>query len=224
MARQPKFRKNNNFAIRLFSAGILIPLYLVLIYSGPPFSLILGGLVILCLFIEWGNLCLKNPFSLWKKLFFILLGTLYLSTAIYWLIPYLIFSEGWKFLFWLLFLVWGTDSASYMGGRLLGGPKLAPSISPHKTWAGFMTGMAGGSIIGYFTALWLLPGIFSLLSIFSLVLIAQGGDLLESQVKRWSYVKDSSPLIPGHGGFLDRLDSLIAVSFALALWQIVRNI
>lgn len=222
MAQQPKFRKKHNLPTRLLSAGVLIPLSLGLLYMGPPTSLIFGGLVSLCLFIEWGFLCVKNPFPLWKKFFFVLFGTLYLSIATYWLIPYLMFAEGWKFLFWLLFLVWSTDTASYVGGRLLGGPKLAPAISPNKTWAGFIGGIVGGTIVGYFTALWLLPGIFSLHSIILLVLIAQGGDLLESQAKRWSRVKDSSPLIPGHGGFLDRLDSLIAVSFALAVWQILR--
>ncbi len=123
-------------------------------------------------------------------------------------------------MYWLLFLVWSTDSAAYAGGRLLQGPKLAPSISPRKTWSGFIVGMIGGTIVGYATSFWLVPYAFNLPGIVLLVLLAQGGDLLESMVKRWSHVKDSSLLIPGHGGCLDRLDSFLAVSFVLALWQV----
>ncbi len=123
-------------------------------------------------------------------------------------------------MYWLLFLVWSTDSVAYATGRLLKGPKLAPSISPNKTWSGFMGGMIGGTAIGYETSFWLFPGVFNFAGIALLVFIAQGGDLLESMCKRWSNVKDSSFLIPGHGGFLDRLDSFLAISFALALWQI----
>ena len=123
-------------------------------------------------------------------------------------------------MYWLLFLVWSIDSAAYAGGRLLQGPKLAPSISPHKTWSGFFAGMIGGTVVGYATSFWLVPFVFSLPGIVLLVVIAQGGDLLESLAKRWSQVKDSGVLIPGHGGFLDRLDSFLAVSFTLALWQV----
>lgn len=221
MAQQPKFRKNKNFQTRLISAAFLIPLSLGLIYMGPPTSLILGGIVILCLFIEWGILCLKSPLPFFPKLLFIILGTFYVGFSIYWVIPYLALNEGWKLIFWLLFLVWSTDSFAYLGGRMMGGPKLAPSISPNKTWSGFMAGMVGGTFVGYSAGLWLLPGIFSFAAIIVLVLVAQAGDLLESQAKRWSQVKDSSSLIPGHGGLLDRLDSFLAVSFALALWQIL---
>lgn len=224
MAQPPKFRKNNNLLYRFLSAGILIPFSLSLLYLGPPASLILGGVVILCLFIEWGLLCLKNRFSFLKKLAFILLGTFYIGLATYWLIPSMAFQEGWKFIFWLLFLVWSTDSAAFAGGHLIGGPKLAPTISPNKTWAGFAFGMVGGTFVGYTAALWLLPGVFSLWGISLLVFIAQGGDLLESQAKRWSHIKDSGILIPGHGGLLDRLDSLLAVSFALALWQVFQSL
>jgi phosphatidate cytidylyltransferase len=221
LARQPKFHKNKNFQTRLLSAALLIPLSLGLIYMGPPTSLILGGIVILCLFVEWGILCFKSPLPFLPKLLFVILGTFYVSFSIYWVIPYLALNEGWKFIYWLLFLVWSTDSFAYLGGRMMGGPKLAPSISPNKTWSGFMAGMVGGVLVGYSAGLWLLPGIFSFVAIIVLVFVAQAGDLLESQAKRWSQVKDSSSLIPGHGGFLDRLDSFLAVSFALALWQIV---
>jgi phosphatidate cytidylyltransferase len=147
-----------------------------------------------------------------------MLGTAYLVLAILWFLQHLFIPEGWKIIFWLLFLVWSIDIAAYAGGRVLKGRKLAPSISPNKTWSGFFSGLIVGTAVGYGTSFWLIPGVLNLWEIILLVLIAQGGDLLESKAKRWSHMKDSSPLIPGHGGLLDRLDSLIAVSFALALW------
>lgn len=205
---------------RLLSAAFLIPISLYLIYIGPPYTFFLGGLVTVGLFIEWSFLCLKNRLSFWGKFSCAILGTIYLVVAILWLFSYLSLQEGWKFIFWLLFLVWSTDTAAYAGGRFLKGPKLAPSISPNKTWSGFFVGIIGGTAVGYETSFWLFPGVFNLWGIVLLVLIAQGGDLLESMVKRWSNVKDSSSLIPGHGGLLDRLDSFLAISFALALWEV----
>jgi len=149
-------------------------------------------------------------------------GSLYLSIAVLWFLQYLGLPHAWKLIYWLFFLVWSTDMSAFLGGTIFRGPRLAPSISPHKTWSGFLSGMLGGIAVGYEASLWLFPGVFSFWEVILLVFIAQIGDLLESQAKRWSKVKDSSSLIPGHGGLLDRLDSLIAVSFALALWQIVR--
>lgn len=127
--------------------------------------------------------------------------------------------EVWRLIYCLLLLVWSTDTFAYIGGRLLKGPKLAPSISPHKTWSGFGIGMIGGTTLTFAASSWIYPNIFSLWGIILLVLIAQLGDLLESKVKRWADVKDSSSLIPGHGGLLDRLDSLLAVAFSIVVWQ-----
>ena len=219
LAQRPKFRKAETLVPRLLSAILLIPFSLWIIFIGSPYSLVLGSIIAMGLFCEWTILCLKNLLPFWSKLIIIILGTAYLSVAILWLLHLLFQPEGWKLFYWLLFLVWSTDTAAYVGGRLLRGPKLAPSISPHKTWAGFLTGMLGGTAIAYTTSFWLLPDLFNLWGILFLVLIAQGGDLLESKIKRWSEVKDSGFLIPGHGGLLDRLDSLLAISFTIALWQ-----
>lgn len=221
MARRPKFRKSSSLIPRIISAAILAPLTLWIVYLGPPYSLLLGGLVAILLFIEWGVLYFKLKFSLFLKLCYALLGSTYLIIAILWLFHSLSAPEGWKIMYWLFFLVWSTDTAAFAGGKLLRGPKLVPAISPNKTWSGFATAMIVGTVISYETSFWLFPGVFNLGGIACLVLIAQGGDLLESQVKRWSDTKDSGFLIPGHGGVLDRLDSLLAVSFALALWQMM---
>lgn len=221
MARRPKFRKSSSLIPRIISAAILVPLSLWIVYLGPPYSLVLGGIVAIAIAIEWGMLCAKLKFSLFPKLVCILLGTLYLTIAVLWLFQTLLTPEGWKIMYWLFFLVWSADTAAFAGGKLLKGPKLVPAISPNKTWSGFATAMIVGTAISYETSFWLFPGVFNLGGIACLVLIAQGGDLLESQVKRWSDTKDSGSLIPGHGGMLDRLDSLLAVSFALALWQMM---
>jgi len=219
LAQRPKFRKSKTFLPRILSILVLVPLSLWIVYLGPPYSLFWGGLLAIGLLLEWSVLCFKNLLSFWPKLFVILLGTAYLSIAILWLLHLLAQYEGWKFLYWLLFLVWSTDTLAYIGGKLFKGSKLAPSISPQKTWSGFFTGMVGGTTVTYITSFWLLTNVFNLWEIIFLVFIAQIGDLLESKAKRWSDVKDSGALIPGHGGLLDRLDSLLAVALTIALWQ-----
>lgn len=220
MARQPKFRKSNTLLPRLISAGVLIPVCLYLIYLGPPVSLVFGGCIAFGLFIEWISLLRKTKFFLLSKIIYGLIGTLYLGISCFWLFQNLNLEEGWRVFYVLFALVWSADTAAYVGGKLLKGPKLAPSLSPKKTWSGFICGILAGTTASYFLSLWLLPGILTLSGTFLLAVISQAGDLLESRAKRWGQVKDSSPLIPGHGGLLDRLDSLIAVSFTLALWQL----
>ncbi|QPQ56225.1 phosphatidate cytidylyltransferase [Allosphingosinicella flava] len=114
--------------------------------------------------------------------------------------------------FWALTVTWATDIFAYFAGRSIGGPKLAPRISPNKTWAGLIGGMAGAEAIGALVAsLFGLPAIF-LWNGAILGLIAQMGDLYESWLKRRAGVKDSGSILPGHGGVLDRLDGLLPVA------------
>lgn len=123
----------------------------------------------------------------------------------------------------LLFaIVWGTDIMAYFGGRLIGGPKLWPAVSPKKTWAGFLTGITGGALAGV-VVVFLLgdAGKITFLAPFLLGLflaaVSQGGDLAESSIKRIFGVKDASHLIPGHGGVMDRLDGFATAVIAAAL-------
>lgn len=130
---------------------------------------------------------------------------------------------GLSVLLWLLIIVWTTDTAAYFVGRMLGGPRLAPAISPSKTWSGLCGGMAGAALTGALTA-WLLgservlhaAGLGAVLAI-----VAQLGDLAESAFKRAAGVKDSGALIPGHGGVLDRVDGLLFAAPALALLGLI---
>lgn len=122
----------------------------------------------------------------------------------------------------LFAVVWGTDIFAYFGGRLIGGPKLWPRVSAGKTWSGTITGVVSGALLGLATAY--LGGGPALASVqvflvgLAAAAISQMGDLFESSVKRRFGVKDSSQLIPGHGGVMDRLDGFIfACVFAAAI-------
>ncbi|HMA15995.1 MAG: phosphatidate cytidylyltransferase [Bacteroidota bacterium] len=119
---------------------------------------------------------------------------------------------GRELVFWLLAVVWATDTGAYFAGRAIGGPRLAPRISPNKTWAGLIGGALSAALVGVLAA-GLVGRDAMLLVVGGMVLavVAQGGDLLESWCKRRFGVKDSSHIIPGHGGILDRVDGLLAV-------------
>jgi phosphatidate cytidylyltransferase len=120
----------------------------------------------------------------------------------------------------LLFLIaWAADTGAYAFGRLIGGPKLAPVLSPNKTWAGFIGGVFCAALVGAGFALFIKESGLMILTISAVILgiISQCGDLLESRIKRLFQVKDAGSLIPGHGGLLDRVDSLLAMSWAIGL-------
>jgi phosphatidate cytidylyltransferase len=122
----------------------------------------------------------------------------------------------------LFAIVWGTDVFAYFGGRLIGGPKLWPRVSAGKTWSGTVTGVVSGALLGlasaYFAGGPALASVQTFLVALAAAAISQMGDLFESSVKRRFGVKDSSQLIPGHGGVMDRLDGFIfACVFAAAL-------
>lgn len=115
---------------------------------------------------------------------------------------------------WLFCVIWATDICAYFTGRTLGGPKLAPRASPNKTWSGLIGGVAGAAAVGAATAQFLGQGDAYALAAFSGLLAAAGqsGDIAESAIKRRFGVKDSSNLIPGHGGIMDRVDGLVAAA------------
>ncbi len=128
-------------------------------------------------------------------------------------------AVGREVVVWLLAVVWATDIGAYGFGRAIGGPKLAPRFSPKKTWAGLIGGMASAAAIG-----WGLAASFAIgdpvalaLAASLLAVLGQIGDVSESAIKRHFRVKDSSGLIPGHGGLLDRVDGLLAVAPVAAL-------
>lgn len=128
-------------------------------------------------------------------------------------------NDDWQGLWALLFLfavVWATDIFAYFVGRTVGGPKLAPAISPGKTWSGAVGGTVGGIVAGLLVA-WYggFAGFWTAFICLALSAVGQIGDLFESSIKRRHGAKDSSNLIPGHGGVMDRVDALVAAALAL---------
>ncbi len=133
---------------------------------------------------------------------------------------------GYAGIFWLLFAVWATDIGAYAAGRSFGGPKLAPRFSPNKTWSGLVGGALAAAVVSpgagallfssgfpaFFEPSW---GYLAVAGA-AIAVVSQGGDLFESNLKRQFDAKDSSRIIPGHGGLLDRIDGLLAASLAIA--------
>ena len=134
-------------------------------------------------------------------------------------------SNGFIAMLFLFAVVWTTDVLGYFAGRALGGPKLAPAISPKKTWSGAIAGALGAMAITTAGAHYL--GDFNIAAIAALALVlsalAQLGDLLESRIKRVFGVKDASSLIPGHGGVMDRLDGFWAAALGACLIGVTRG-
>jgi phosphatidate cytidylyltransferase len=126
---------------------------------------------------------------------------------------------GFAAILWIFLIVWSADTLAYFAGRIIGGPKLAPLISPKKTWAGLGGAVAGSALVSIiFAYAAQLNGIWALAVLAGgLAFVEQAGDLFESSLKRFHGVKDTSALIPGHGGVIDRVDGLIAVAMAAAL-------
>ena len=126
-------------------------------------------------------------------------------------------SFGLSAILWLFAVVWGADIAAYFAGRLIGGPRLWPSVSPGKTWAGAVAGALAGAVLGLTLFAWTdrLAALFCLG--LAAAIVSELGDLFESALKRRFGVKDSSGLIPGHGGLMDRLDAFVAASVFAAV-------
>ena len=132
-------------------------------------------------------------------------------------------ASGAPTIFWLLAVVWAIDTAAYAAGKTIGGPKLAPRISPKKTWAGLIGGLVAAMLVGLVTALILGSEKLWQIALLSgaLAIVEQIGDMAESYAKRRFGAKDSGNLIPGHGGLLDRLDGMLAVVIAVVFLSLV---
>lgn len=126
---------------------------------------------------------------------------------------------------WIMVTVWSADTLAYFAGRIIGGPKLAPALSPKKTWAGLGGAIAGSAIASaIFAAVSGLHGLLVLAALAgALAIVEQAGDLFKSAMKRHYGVKDSGRLIPGHGGVIDRVDGLVAVATVAALIGLIRS-
>ena len=221
--RLSNFRKLNNISsdsngffltrqkINFFDYLLIIILNLLcffLIYNSYLFFYIFFAFLLLFLFIQKISL---------EKLF----GTIYISLPIFFLILLSDDQNFKKYVFFIIFYTIATDISSFFVGKLIGGPKLAPKISPGKT--------ISGSLGGFFIPALLCTVFFSNYEISSFLifftsiffsLIVQTGDLVESYYKRCCFVKESSNLIPGHGGVLDRFDGFLLLIFFVYILKI----
>jgi phosphatidate cytidylyltransferase len=210
---------------RVLSAIVLAPIALACVwYGGIAFTLIVAA-GMLGLAVEW-LLMSRRPLLIPAGLAYIAVP----GAAILWLRDDPV--AGRANVLFLLFVVWACDIGAYLVGRWIGGARLAPSISPGKTWSGALGGLLIAIAVGLLAA-HLLSGVTTWRAAVCaafLAVVAQAGDLLESFIKRRLEVKDSGHLIPGHGGLFDRLDGVMAVApvaavlaFALGrgvvLWQ-----
>jgi phosphatidate cytidylyltransferase len=133
-------------------------------------------------------------------------------------------ADGISLVLWVFIVVWSTDIGAYAAGKAIGGPKLAPAISPGKTWAGFYGGVAAATLLGGAWAM--LTGVNRLALLLAplFAVAAQSGDLFESWMKRRAGVKDSGTWLPGHGGIFDRLDGLLPVAILTAAAVMARSL
>lgn len=210
--------------LRIVSGLVLATLALALAYlGGVAFNLLLLAAAGLMAY-EWRRLCAGGAPSGRTRLQWSAIGLVYIAAPCIALVWLRAEPLGLETIMWLFAVVWATDIGAYFAGLGFGGPRLAPRISPHKTWSGLAGGVVCAAAVGAATAVLLglphLPRLafLSVLAFLSalLALVAQAGDLWESMVKRRFHVKDSGTLIPGHGGLLDRLDGLMAAAPAVA--------
>jgi len=124
---------------------------------------------------------------------------------------------GFVWMLWLVLVVAGTDIAGYFAGRLIGGPKFWPAISPKKTWSGTVAGWIVAAILGAVFMVATGAGSWLLLLSAAASFASQMGDIAESAIKRKSGVKDSSALIPGHGGLFDRFDGMLGAAILVLI-------
>ena len=201
--------------VRSLAGALLILVALAAAYAGGYVFAVFVALAAVIIFAEWLRLVAGRGFG-WKVAGFIY--ALVPALALLWIRDRA--PHGLELLVWVFIVTWTTDIGAYFAGRAIGGPKLAPSISPNKTIAGLGGGMISAALAGYawVEVFGLSANLYWMAPLFAAA--AQLGDLFESGLKRRAGVKDSGNWLPGHGGALDRLDGLVVVATLTALVQL----
>lgn len=227
-------KPNHSLYLRIASALVLAPLVLwCVVYGGWPFLFFIGVAIGIS-FKEWLRMSMHAP-NRWIDA---ACGSLYIVVCFLAFVNLRMHhgDNGAGLALCLMLCVWATDIGAYFAGKTIGGPKMAPSISPNKTWAGLIGGIASSIGIFFVYALYIGPALagwfgeglalpeglpYGMIALLGLVIALsdQAGDLLISWEKRKVGVKDTGSLIPGHGGLLDRIDGLLlaALVFLIAL-------
>ena len=236
----PQLKPRSDLGIRTLSSVAMMSVAIMAIWLGGYAFM---GLVIaigLGVLFEFAKLVFGFAYSLLAKILWLLGGAIYVGLACFSLILFSTPVFGMTPAIMLISAVIGTDIGAYFAGRSIGGPKIAPRISPSKTWSGLLGGMIGAGLMmviiqaGIYAFrdgeagdgdVYLAYGWFGLmLTGAALAVVAQMGDFFESWMKRRAGVKDSGRLIPGHGGLFDRTDGLIAVAFAAGVVTLFQTV
>jgi phosphatidate cytidylyltransferase len=193
-------------------------LSIVTISDFTRFDWFLSGLLLLLSL----TVITKNRFS-FDEVSFVLLAAMYVGFGFFYFNETRLLPNGLQLLFLILFLIWATDSGAYFIGRSFGKRKLWPKISPNKTIEGAIGGVLCAVIVGFVFQLFLPIYTYQSIIIIAIVtaVFGQIGDLVQSAFKRHYGVKDSGAILPGHGGILDRFDSLVFVLPILHLLQLL---
>ena len=205
---------SDNTRKRIISSLIMIPIALFAIFSSQKLFIFLVIVVAVLMAFEWAEMSRKMPDkNKWRWI-----GFFYIAVPLYCTVSIRILDN--EILFWMFAIIWATDIFAFFAGKSLGGAKIAPAISPNKTWSGLIGGVLASMGIGIISAM-IFPGsiIFFLIISVLISIVEQISDLVESIFKRIFGVKDSGDIIPGHGGVLDRLDGMILV--APLVWLII---
>jgi phosphatidate cytidylyltransferase len=209
-----KFR---GLLVRVVSAAILGPLALAALWFGYPWIDLLAAVAAPVMVSECFRLTPRRPVVRVIAVLYALAALV----ALLWLRHQPVLGR--ETVIWVVICVWATDIGAYFLGKLAGGVKLAPRISPGKTWSGLIGGVCWSAVASAAVGLVFQQGTTFTLALIGVgfAIVAQVGDLLESAAKRDAGVKDSGYLIPGHGGLLDRVDGLAAVLVVVALARLV---
>ena len=210
--------------LRFISTIILAPIAIAAIWFGRPYfdaMVLLMGVIAL---MEWVRVSRAGQGRLTtaRRWYWPVIGILYVGLCCMSLV-YLRAdaTEGLGLVLAFFSIIWATDIGAYLVGRTLGGPKLAPKVSPNKTWSGALGGLVCAVLASLGLLIWAtgLPVTAALVgAAASLSIVSQAGDLFESALKRRYQVKDSGGIIPGHGGVMDRFDGLWAAAPVGALF------
>jgi phosphatidate cytidylyltransferase len=210
-------QRYRSILLRVASAAVLGPLVFAALWVGFPWIDMVAALTAPVLVSETLRLTRGQPVTRLLAIVYVLGAVI----ALLWLRHQP--GVGRQTVVWIVACVWATDIGAYVVGRSAGGAKLAPRISPGKTWSGLFGGMAWAAVASALVSYAFDAGQTVDLAVTGagLAVVAQLGDLLESAAKRRAGVKDSGSLIPGHGGLLDRVDGLVAVLAAVAVIRLL---
>lgn len=195
---------------RVISSLVLMPLAIYAIFFSKSIFILLAIAIAILMTTEWLDIIkTAQDQKKWR-----IIGFFYILIPIYAVIKIRLYDAD--VLLWMFAVIWATDIFAFFSGKTFGGPKLAPTISPNKTWSGLAGGLIASMIIGLMSSFMFTGGVlfFVFISLI-LAIIEQISDLAESKVKRIFGVKDSGNIIPGHGGVLDRLDGMMLVAPAV---------